>query len=394
MTQNSGSHRAHSIIGASGFDRWSRCPGSVRLQRVAEAHGRSTSSAYAREGTAAHEIAADCIENDRDTWEWVAEQIEVEGETFVVDDEMAEAVQVWVGTIRQDAEEYRRDTGQWPTILVEVTFDLSEIREEAFGTSDIVMMMPAWKLLRVYDYKHGVGIPVNVVRNGQLMYYGVGAVHSLGRQGNPYEALELVVVQPRNTNSMGPVRRWRTDYEDLTAWMEDELLPAIDRTREHDAPLEPGDHCRFCPAKTFCPALHELAEEALHMEGEVKPLSDEDLGRWMERKKALQHFLKALDDEAYSRLSNGHKVPGIKLVPKKANRTWMEGAEKTLKAKLGSVVYKQELKSPAQIEKLDGGKELAKELAYKPEGGLTLASEDDNRPGVKPQKAADVFSDY
>lgn len=394
MTQNSGSHRAHSIIGASGFDRWSRCPGSVGLQRVVEAHGRSTSSPYAREGTAAHEIAADCIENGRDTWEWVAEQIEVEGETFTVDDEMAEAVQEWADTIRQDAAEYRRETGESPTIYVEVTFDLSDIRDEAFGTSDIVMLMPRWKLIRVYDYKHGAGVPVDVVRNGQLLYYAVGAVHSLGSEANIYESAELVIVQPRNFHSMGPVRRWRADFDDLTAWMENELLPAIDRTREHNAPLEPGDHCRFCPAKTFCPALHDLAEEALYMEGEVKPLSDEDLGRWMERKQALQHFIRALDDEAYHRLNNGHKVPGIKLVPKKANRTWTEGAEQKLKAKLGDAVYSQKLKSPAQVEKLDGGKELAKELAYKPDGGLTLASEGDGRPEVKPQKAADVFEGY
>jgi len=130
------------------------------------------------------------------------------------------------------------------------------------------------------------------------------------------------------------------------------------------------------------------------MNGEVKPLSDEDLGRWMERKKALQHFLKALDDEAYTRLNNGNKVPGLKLVPKSKHRTWVEGAERKLKAKLGDVAFKQEPKTPAQVEKLDGGKELAKELSYKPDGGLTLASDDDSRPAVNVQKAADVFSGY
>ena len=393
MTGTSGSHRAHSIIGASGYDRWSRCPGSVRLQRVAEAHGMGSSSSFAKEGTVAHEVAAECIENARDTWEAIGQQIEVEGETYTVDAEMAEAVQVWVDTVLGDAAEYRREVGHQPTILVEVTFDLSDIRAEVFGTSDIVMLLPAWNMIRVYDYKHGVGIPVDVVRNGQLMYYALGALHHLGRQDKGFDGVELVVVQPRNHHHMGPVRRWRTTYDDLAQWMEQRLLPAVDRTRDPDAPLVPGDHCRFCPAKTFCPAMHELAEEALSVDT-VKPLSDEQLAEWLEKRAALRHFIRALDDEGYSRLTRGNTIPGYKLVPKRTSRVWNEGAEKALKSKLGNHAFTTSLKTPAQVEKLDGGREIVKEHAYKPEGGLTMVGENDGRPQVKAQNAADVFKDF
>lgn len=394
MAEAEDTGRAHSIIGASGYDRWSRCPGSVRLQRVAEDYGMSSSSGYAREGTAAHLIAADCIENDRDTWEWVGEHVEVEGDTFVVDDEMAEAVQVWVDTIRKDEREYYEETGELPIIHVEITFDLRDIRDEMFGTSDIVMLMPKWGLIRVYDYKHGVGIPVDVVRNGQLMYYAVGALHDLKWVHSNMDAVELIVVQPRNDHYLGPVRRWRTTFDDLMDWMDNELLPAVDRTREPDAPLHYGDHCRFCPAKTFCPALHELAQEALNMGDKVKPLSDEQLGEWLQKRDALRHFLKGLDDEAYHRLTHGNKVPGYKLVPKQSKRVWTDGAEKEIKAQFGKQGFNIAPKTPAQLEKMKGGEELVKRLAYKPETGLTLAPASDNRPEVQSKKAADVFADY
>jgi hypothetical protein len=226
------------------------------------------------------------------------------------------------------------------------------------------------------------------------MYYALGALHHMGRQGQTYEAVELVVVQPRNEHRLGPVRRWRTSVDELTEWMEQELLPAIDRTREPDAPLNPGDHCRFCPAKTFCPALHELAKEALEVDN-VKPLTDSELAEWMERKAALRHFIKAIDDETHHRLTQGNQVPGWKLVPKKANRTWVEGAEAKLRQALGDAVFtKPTLKSPAQVEKIKGGAELAKSLAFKPDSGLTAVKADDSRPGVRAQQAGDVFANY
>lgn len=364
------------------------------MQLVAENNGVSTSSSFAREGTAAHEVAADCVENNRDTWEWVDCEVPVEGETFTVDEDMAAAVQVWVETAREDMREYHRDTGEWPILYVEVSFDLGDVREGMFGTSDIVMLMPKWKLVRVYDYKHGVGIAVEANRNGQLMYYALGALHHLGEQSSDYQTVELVIVQPRNDHYMGPVRRWRLGYDELLEWADTELLPAVDRTREEDAPLQYGDHCRFCPAKAFCPALIELANEAYEMGDDIKPLTDAELSDWMRKRAALRHFLRGLDDEAYHRLTKGNEIPGYKLVPKRSARTWVDGAEEELKNKLGDTVFEKKLLTPAKVEKMKGGAELARKLAVKPETGLTLTEVSDNRPEVKARPAADVFKDF
>ena len=273
---------------------------------------------------------------------------------------------------------------------------MADLREQLYGTADCVMFMPAWGLVRVYDYKHGVGIAVSPVRNGQLSYYGCGALHSLCRDnpevGNLYHNVELIVVQPRNFDAGMPVKRWRTDMEELMAWFHDELLPAYDRTFDDDAPLVPGDHCRFCNARSFCPALHQIAEELMAQGPEPKTLTDAELAEWLQKVKNLRFLIKGIEDEAYHRATKGNTIPGFKLVPKKSNRKWKSGAEKVLLAKLGEQALEKELLSPAQVEKLRGGKELVQQLAYREETGLTLVSEDDARSGVKPRTAQEAFA--
>ena len=390
----SGSGRAHSLIGASGFSRWSKCPGSIGLQRVAESQEVAAvqGSKFAAEGTAAHEVAALCLEQGSDTWEWVGQTVHLKREqkNWPVTAEMAEAVQLWVDTVRQDREEYAATTGDTAVTLVEVSFDLSDIRDGAFGTSDAVTLFPHWGMMSVYDYKHGVGIGVDAERNGQLMYYAAGALHHLGANAQDIQAAELVIVQPRHHHRYGPVRRWRTTTSELNDWVWTELVPAIDRTREPDAPLVPGDHCQFCPARAFCPALQELAQEYFDMSDRpVQPMSDEELSEWLGKVKAVRHFLKALDDEGYHRLSQGNKVPGYKLVARRADRVWADGAEAELKAALGGDAYKQTLISPAQASKRRETKEIAKKFSYKPENGLTMAPASDSNEGVevKPPQA-------
>ena len=389
--------RDHSIVGASGFDRWSVCPGSVQLQVDAEGLGYQSSSDFAREGTVAHEIAADCVENDRDSWEWIGEEVPLTKDgifdVWRIEPEMAEAVQTWIDTIRADIAEYRKETGHNPEFMVEVKFDLSDLRPGMFGTSDIVMFMPQWNMVRVYDYKHGIGIPVDAYRNGQLMYYAAGAMHYLGGRGAQIDTVELVVVQPRNFHGMGPVRRWHASLQELVEWVDQELLPAVDRTQDPNAALVPGDHCRFCPAKMICPALQDQYQEFVEMaERSAKALSDEDVADLLAKKPAVQHFIKALDDDAFNRMVQGQKIPGFKLVRKQSRRAWMEGAEEALKQKAGDAAFATELKTPAQVEKLSGMKDLVQDWSHKPDTGRTLAPESDSRPSMTPVTPQEAFA--
>ncbi len=88
-------------------------------------------------------------------------------------------------------------------------------------------------------------------------------------------------------------------------------------------------------------------------------------------------------------------MPGWKIVHKKANRVWKEGAEAAVVASIGEdAAYTRKFRSPPQVEKLGKvGKALAKEHAYKPETGLTLAPESDRREAVAPRTVQEVFGD-
>lgn len=74
----------HAKLSPSSAHRWIACPGSVWLSEDAP----KTTSAYAEEGTKAHEIGASCLTFD------------TRPDELTDDEEMAEAVAVYVNLVR------------------------------------------------------------------------------------------------------------------------------------------------------------------------------------------------------------------------------------------------------------------------------------------------------
>src|SRR6185437_772473 len=179
-------------------------------------------------------------------------------------------------------------------------------------------------------------------------------------------------IQPRITWA-APIRECRISVLELKMWRDQILIPAMAAT-ETDMKLWPGEHCRFCPAKLVCPALSGLfAAAAKADEKSVLTMDDATLGRDYQMRQAVKSYLAAQEKEVYRRLMGGSVVPGTKLVAKKADRVFKDGAEVVLKATLGDDAYtKPELKSPAQIEKLPAGAELVKTWAFTPQTGFTV----------------------
>ena len=73
--------------------------------------------------------------------------------------------------------------------------------------------------------------------------------------------VELIIVQPRIPHPAGLVRREILTALELLAWGR-ELLAGAHRALAPEAPLVPGQWCRFCPAQLTCPALHEQSLES------------------------------------------------------------------------------------------------------------------------------------
>lgn len=383
--------------------RWSVCPGSVRESRGVE----NTSSSYARLGSAAHEVGERCLKGEKQPAEFLGQQIDLEdgGELIPVDQEMVEAVQVYVDTVRHVWAQAKASLTMG-TVLIEHRFNLSTIYEGLFGTCDAVVFDAEARRLHVIDYKHGEGVRVDVWQNPQLMYYALGALTSAPKDWR-IEEVVLTVVQPRAYHNDGPVRSYAMPAFELMEFAVD-LADYAAATQDPDAPLVPGDHCRFCPAEAKCPKLQEHATAAfLEAMTGGEPTADNEgeyFSEWLEKLDAIEGFCKAVREAAYARALAGKPVPKWKLVAKEGRRAWVSPEQTIAFLKAKGVAEddmleppkERELKTPAQMEKLDPFKGKAnaaakmelQSLAAKKSSGTTLVPESDPRPAYS---SADEF---
>jgi len=93
---------AHAKLSASSSKRWLSCPASVPLS----AGIIRTTSKFAAEGTAAHALGEYCLKNDfLDPYECIgftAEQLGEDFADYVVDEDMAFYLRIYVNTIKND----------------------------------------------------------------------------------------------------------------------------------------------------------------------------------------------------------------------------------------------------------------------------------------------------
>lgn len=389
---------SHSHLGASGCHRWLKCPGSVReCASIPE-----EVSEFAELGTAAHTLAESCLRKDQDAREHLGVSITTDaGMTFIVDQNMTEAVQVYLDTVRDDLAGLPNSTSE-----IERRVHLDWLHEDLWGTSDYIIEQP-WGKLIVYDYKHGEGYYVEEEDNSQMKYYALESV----KRGE-FEEVELVIVQPRCRGAA--VRRWSTSEEYLMDWAYADLLPGAEATMDPDAPLIAGPWCgQDCwPCKNIhkCPAVQEKAATTANMvfKGQLpdrpnlnfpapQHMTEQQIARVMEFQGVFGPWAKAVSEYALGRMKSGVKVSGQKLVEKRANRKWTDEVQalKVLAPILGDAMYApRKIRTPAQMETLlkqnKRDPEALKPLIFKPKAGLTIAPESDKRKAAA-QSATEVF---
>jgi hypothetical protein len=347
-----------------------------------------------------------------------------------VDEKMREGVQLYLDVCWETVDA----AGATAEYFIERRFDMSWLRPDMGGTSD----MTVWQFLgrlTVIDYKNGY-VNVEAEGNTQAPYYGLGMAHEVEWM---FEDIEVIIVQP---NARGPkVKRWVLTKKELEEF-KDMLATASDRVDEAGEMLEkvqdevdmlewagtylspePDGVCTFCDVFATCPAAKMMAEQLARedfrdpvpLDNEFSVVDEEaaldrltTLIRWGPW---LDGLVKAAQTLGQRRLEQGLEVPGQKLVRGKANRKWSctDGEVAALIAsKVGVPVSEcfeepkdPPLKSPAQMEKLGAArskerklaKEMVAQLAFTPEGKLTMAPESDPREAVVPTTAADDFVD-
>jgi hypothetical protein len=352
------------------------CPGSVALLKRLDLP-MTEEPEYRSKGTSAHSVGYEALTSDKDAWELAGTQ---HGK-HEADVEIMEAVQVYLDECRSLIT---------PTAQVFHEFNISapDFHPDFFGTLDFGVL--DGRTLSIRDYKHGEGIAVDCEWNPQIMYYAYGLL----RRFPEVEIVNLGIVQPRAFHPQGPIRRWTISAEALRQWALTELRPAMERTAL-DTALDAGPWCRFCPAKLVCPLMVSLFGAAATADHKVViNLDDQSIGRSYQYTAAVKSYLKALEEETLRRLMAGKDIPGTKLVNKKANRIFKEGAEQGLACSIqkNDLFTKPELKSPAQLEALGPhAKKLVAEWAYTPVSGVTVALTTDKRPAIKPDLGSEAF---
>jgi hypothetical protein len=274
---------------------------------------------------------------------------------------------------------------------IEYKFNLKWIHKDMFGTNDCCVAQPFGKLI-VYDLKYGAGVPVEVIENKQLMYYGLGAM----QQGD-FTEIELVIFQPRAAHKDGPVRRWTISPMDLVNFGIQLKAKAVE-TLNKKAPRVAGEWCKFCPALNVCPeALNKVIEvaqvdfsEAPTTLRDPKDLDIGTLKNILDFIPFIDDWLKQVSAHALALAESGQHIPGYKLVKKRSNRRWIneEAAQEQLEMIYGEAIFNKKLKSPAQMEKIAEDSEV-ESLCEKPDTGHVLVPDTDGREARKPSAIED-----
>jgi hypothetical protein len=405
---------AHAKLSPSGAHRWLRCPGSV----VLEAAYPDTTSTYAREGTAAHELAAIVLETDElNAQRYVDLQIEFDdhGEevSWRVTQDMADYVDDYVKLVRELAE--------GNMLLVERKVPISHLTGEtgATGTSDVVIVNTTGRNLTVVDLKYGMGVRVEAEENPQLMMYALGALHDYDVLGD-FETVSMYIHMPR----LNFVSEYHIPVQELLS-AGDDIRRGASFCREAEEAddedlaefLEPGEkQCRFCKAKATCRALRAdvtdvvggdaacTIDEFAEFLPEVvdSQTGDNYLPMAMSKVALVEDWCKAVRAEVERRLFAGQKVDGYKLVEgKRGNRKWENEGEvedlfKTFRMRQDEM-YDLSLISPTKAEKVfkQNPKRWAKvtDLITQSVGKPSVALATDKRPEMVIQSVSDDFSD-
>ena len=416
---------SHAKFSPSSAHRWLPCPGSMILEKGIP----NTSSAHADEGTAAHFLGSECLEQEKDASDFLNQQIFIVkgnahwwkqtaainlGNHFTVDLEMIENVQKYIDAVRSQAEGHQ--------LLVEQRVNFSEFlgAENAFGTGDAIILTD--DEIQVHDLKYGRGLKVDAEGNEQLKLYALGALSEFGMFGD-FKQVRMAIHQPRLNHMSESVisveelyefaREAKSAVDHIVALQDGLDIGDGASIAEFEGSLNPGEkQCHWCKAKATCPALTKHVVETVT--GEFEDLENIDLkeavsnsiekiashenqvlSKLFAQSGLIESWLKAVAVAVNEKLHQGEHVPGFKLVQGRGgSRKWADDqeAEQLLKSMRLKVeqMYDLKLISPTTAEKLQkadaiGPRQWSKveALITRSDGKPTVAPESDKRPALQ-----------
>ena len=435
----------HARLGPSNH-RWPECPGSIREEeRYPDIAGEA-----AIDGTGSHLLLELCLVNNVSPVQYDQQIIGANHPDnmngWLVAPDRIKRVQMCLDYVTRRVAELKQ---MFPDcdVLVEAEQKVDPGgafgRDDWWGTCDITIIARHRMTGEVYfietiDYKDG-RMYVSEKDNTQLIGYLFGKMRNYIASGpdlvRPFNGIKVpgcrvTIVQPK-TN---PVIRYQcsTRSEDgfttSSVIAKAELLAlAAHKTDKDDAPLIPGDHCRWCKANPkrggHCDAetkqslqvvetmsenvgkmvsgdnnLHDYFSKCL---ADPKSLTVDQLSELADAEEGIQAVFNKVKTEIEYRIEQGDHVPGYAMLPGRGSNVYSAGEEivaKKLKAcrMKQADIYPPAVISPSQLMKSSlltdsQKKRLEKELITFKAGkmGLKKVSHDHQTEKVVVQSTTD-----
>jgi hypothetical protein len=377
----------HSLLGASGAERWATCTPSARL---AEKFPDNASS-YAKEGRLAHSIGELRLRKQFFPMGPEAFRLTMDvlkGDSYY-QSEMDGYVEVYYDLVNQIVHSFSSP----PYVALEKKLDYSAWVPEGFGTGDCVIV--CGRVLIVIDFKYGKGVPVSAEDNQQMMCYALGA-YSAYAWLHDIQEVRTYICQPR----LDSISSVTISIQELLAWGE-KLKPLALLAWQGMGEYHPGDQCRFCRVAPVCNArtAHYLALEDWNKT--VPPiLTNADVGKILERAQGIASWVKKLEEYALKECLLGNEIPGWKAVEGRKVRAFTDydaAVDTLVNAGYDEALFYTRKPSPlTDIEKTLGGRKnfdkLLSSFITIPPGKPALASVEDNRQPITRTDAAEDFA--
>lgn len=368
--------RLHAFLPPSGAGAWVACAAWPHMN----ARYPQDDSEESLEGTAAHWVAYELLYSRP----VAIGQVTPTGNVVTL--EMLEGADVYTDTIDADLAAAGLNRS---VLYVEQRIYIPYVHVENWGTPDCWFYAPTARKLTVYDYKFGHDF-VDAYMNWQCVDYTCGIVEQLAQQMgvevsllDQHLTVEIVVVQPRNYDRSGPVRRWTVRASDLRA-LDNKLQMAAARVMDAQPLATPGPHCKHCPGRHACNALQREAYKAAAIAGSSTPAElppaalAVELAILEDAAKMLAARISGLEAETEARIRRGERMNGYALAETYGRQRWKLPADQIIAMGqlMGVNLAKVEAVTPLQAQKAGMRPELVEAYSEKPRAGVKLVRDD------------------
>jgi hypothetical protein len=325
--------------------------------------GPEQQSQYAAAGSAKHKLGEAGLRSGKDLKEFIGMVVYSTEEwgDYVVDQDMIDDVQPYV--------DYARSLEG--DMFVEQKVTLAPAYDDVWGTADLIVCRPGH--MTVCDLKTGQGHRVELVRfskltveemeegkepviewmNWQLIIYLFGA-HMAFDPLYDFNNYTVAVSQPPLDHHV----EWDITRNQLYAFAAKlkEVMTFVNNPANADLYVPSEEACRWCRARSICPALRSEVDEALGFDL-ASDTEAQELAGAMDMVPKVKAWVKGVEDAVKERLLQGRAVPTYKVVEGRRARAWKDqtAVQTYLKKKIKRYMHNAfniKFKTPAQIEKL------------------------------------------